>query len=126
MDERSMTHDPEPDSHPEPATALQSQFRVGELDRTISSRRFQLTCVRWLYIPVLSIALVAMIVGLILGWGSFLPVLGGTTAVLAAVLSLSQKAGGIRDDLAELKDERDSLFAAVQPGSTGDTRQILG
>lgn len=126
MDEKSMTHDPEPDSNPESTAVLQTEFRVGELDRTICSHRLQLTFVRWLYIPVLSIALVAMIVGLILGWGPFLPVLGGTIAILAAVLSLSQKAGGIRDVLAELQDERDSMAATIQPGSKGESGRLPG
>lgn len=121
-----MTRDPEPDSRPEPAAVLQSEFRVGELDRTISSRRFLLTCIRWLYIPVLLIALVVMIVGLILGWGSFFPVLGGTAAILAAVLSLSRWIEGIRDDLAGLQDERDAMAAAMQPGSTREIGQIPG
>jgi len=124
--ERNMTHDPEPDPRPESEAILQSQFRMGELDRAISSRRFLLTCVRWLYLPALLIALVVMIVGLILGWGSFFPVLGGTAAILGAVLSLSRKAGGIRDDLAELREERNSMAAAIHGSSREDTRRISG
>jgi hypothetical protein len=106
-----------PGSGPEPGNVLQDQFRLGELDRTISSRRFLLTTVRWLYIPVLVMALVLMVVGLVLGWGSFGPVLGGAMALFAAVLSLVHKAGEIRDDLVELQDERDSMAGAVQARS---------
>jgi len=124
--QRNMTHDPESDPRPESEAIFQSQFRAGELDRTISSRRFLLTCVQWLYLPALLIALVVMIVGMILGWGPFLPVLGGTAAILGAVLSLFRKAGGIRDDLAELREERDTMAAAIHASSKENTRRIPG
>jgi len=112
-----MNQEPDPGSASEPGNVLQDQFRLGELDRSISSRRFLLATVRWLYIPALVIALVLMVVGLVLGWGSFGPVLGGAMALLAAVLSLVHKAGGIRDDLEELQDERDAMARVVQAGS---------
>jgi hypothetical protein len=121
-----MTLNLEPESGPQSASVLQSQFRVGELDRTISSRRFLLASVQWLFIPVLLIALVAMIVGLVLGWGSFGPVLGGSVAILGGVLSLFQWAGGMRDDLAGLQEERDSLAAVLDSGGGYDIGQIAG
>lgn len=126
MGERGIISHPEPDPPTESSGVLRSQFRAGELDRTISSRRFLLTCVRWLYIPVLHIALVVMIVGLVLGWGSFFPVLGGAAAILGGIISLVQKAGGIQDDLAELQNERDSVSTAIQSGAKCGIGQIPG
>jgi len=123
---RGMDHEPGPGSRSESGSALQDQFRLSELDRTISSRRFLLASVRWLYLPALLVALVLMVVGLILGWGSFGPVLGGAIVLLSAVLSLSHKAGGIRDDLMELQQERESMAKAIDAGSRSRIGQIGG
>jgi hypothetical protein len=121
-----MILDPETGSKPEPTSVLQAQFHLSELDRTISSRRFQLASVQWLYIPVLLVALIAMIVGLVLGWGSFGPVLGGAVAIFGGVLSLFQKAGGLQDDLADLQEERDSTAAVLEAGVGDDPGRLAG
>lgn len=122
--EKDMNRDPAPDPSPDSALVLPSRFRLGELERTISSRRFLLGTLQWLYIPCLSIALVVMVAGLILGWGSFVPVLGGTVAISGAVLSLLRKASGLREDLVDLEAERDSMAAAIQSGTEGNIGQI--
>jgi len=92
----------------EKETGLQAQFRSGELDRDIASSRFQLVTVRWIMSPVLLAALVFMIVGFVLGWGSFGPVLGGTVGILGAFVALFQRAARIEEELNYLIEKRDS------------------
>jgi len=121
-----VKHDPESDPRPEPAAVLQSRFREGELDRTISAHRFRLAVVRWLYLPVLAVALVLMILGLILGWGSFGPVFGGAVAILGGVLSLVHMTGGMQDNLREMEEERDSAVASLESGSQSGSGAIRG
>jgi hypothetical protein len=115
-----------PDSPSETGESLQDKFSLSEYDRAISSRRFRLATVRWIYRPVLVAALIAMVLGLVLGWGSFGPVLGGAMGLFGAVYSLSQKAIRIQDELNELLEERDSLAAALRSSSEGASDLLLG
>ncbi len=115
-----------PDSPRETGESLRDRFGLSEYDRAISSRRFRLATVRWIYIPVLMAALIAMVLGLVLGWGSFGPVLGGAMGLFGAVFSISQKAIRIQDDLNELVEERDSLAAQLGSGSEEASDLLLG
>lgn len=114
------------DSQAKAGYSLRDRFGLAEYERAISSRRSRLATVRWVYLPVLVAALIAMILGLVFGWGSFGPVLGGAIGLLGAVFSVSQKAIGIQDDLKELLAERDSLAAELRSRSEGAKDQLPG
>ncbi|MGD2123928.1 MAG: hypothetical protein PVJ76_19410 [Gemmatimonadota bacterium] len=115
-----------PDSQAKAGISLRDQFGLAEYDRAISSRRFRLATVRWVYIPVLVAALIAMILGLVFGWGSFGPVLGGAIGLFGAVFSVSQKAIRIQDDLEELVEERELLAAELRTSSAGVKDHLPG
>jgi hypothetical protein len=83
-----MTFRPEARSQTETGSALQARFRLRELERRISALRFRLGYVQWLFIPVLIIALIAMIAGLVMGMGSAGPVISGIVAIGTAIMSL--------------------------------------
>ena len=119
-----MARKPESEVGEVAEVGLQSQFREGELEREISSSRFQLATIRWIYSPVLVLALVAMVVGLILGWGSFGPVLGGAVGILGAVIALFQRARGIEEDLTYLIEKRDPAVLEARSPSGGSRGKL--
>lgn len=117
-------HDPTP--RPQVSPVLQARFRLNEIDRTSSSLRFRLTYLRWLILPVLGIALGAMVIGLVLGAGSPGPVVGGIAGVVAAAVGFLRKAGDIQDDLSDLQAERRPLLAGMESESGSESNPVSG
>ena len=121
-----MTRDPELDPDFEGGTSLQAQARVNDIERRISALRFRLASLRWLYLPVFFAALVAMIVGLILGAGTPGPMIGGITAIAGGVAVFFPMAGNTRDEITDLEDERVSILAALPQHVKDVPGQIAG
>lgn len=99
---------------------MRAQALLHDLDRSISSVRFRLALTRWLYLPTMLLALVVMVVGLVLGFGTTGPVLGGIIGIAGAAAGFSVLAQKQEGQLAELVDERDDLleeFPELERGS---------
>lgn len=92
------------------------QARLRELDRSLPSTRFKLGVVRWLYLPLLSITLVAMVVGIVMGVGDLWPMVGGAAALAGAVGTFVGVVRRLSDDVDDLEDERDTWLEALSAG----------
>jgi hypothetical protein len=104
---------PVPDREVEPSgriSELRARALLNDLDRRRSSVRLQLIFTRWISLPVLVLALIAMIAGLIFGIGATGPVLGGAVSLAGAVAAFvvwSRKQG---DYVADLEEGRRTLL----------------
>ena len=81
-----------------------------DVERRLSSVRLQLFLTRWVSLPLLVLALVAMIVGLVLGIGATGPVLGGAVSLAGAVAAFVVWARKQEDYLADLEESRRTLL----------------
>lgn len=94
----------------EPMNDARAHMLARDLERRLSGRKVHLFVTRWLALPLMLIALLAMVLGLILGFGSPGPVIGGAVAIAGAAGGLASWARRQEDALAELEDARGALL----------------
>ena len=88
---------------------LRTQAEAHEADRQLASVRFRLFWMSYLALPLLVVATVAMVLGLILGVGPPGAVLGGVAALGTAVVGMVSVIRGERERVAELVEFREAL-----------------
>jgi len=85
--------------------------RVNEIERQLTSLEFRILWMRYLALPIVVLATVAMTVGLILGVGSRSAVIGGALGLATAGIGMVSFLRGESERLADLVGERDELLA---------------
>lgn len=120
---------PVPDHRVDPPSQL-SELRaralLNDVDRRISSVRLQLIITRWISLPVLIVALIAMVAGLIFGFGSTGPVLGGAVSLAGAVAAFVVWSRRQDDYLTDLEEGRRALlddYPTLEPGGSAPTNE---
>lgn len=103
---------------------LRALTALRDLDRRLSSQRIHLFITRWLYLPLMLVALIAMVLGLILGSGTPGPVIGGIVMTAGAAAAFFTWARRQEDDLADLEDERDGLLRDHPSIQAHDRRRV--
>ena len=91
--------------------SLSDTVRLSEVDRQLRSEKVRQTLIRWAYLPILTVGLTAMILGLILGTGSTSLVAGGALSLAGAVAVFVQQLRKVNHELADLEEERSMLTA---------------
>lgn len=89
---------------------LRAQALINDIERRVSAERTRLFVTRWLSLPLMVLALVAMVVGLIQDYGTRGSLIGGVVAAAGAVGALVSWGRRQEDDIADLEDERESLL----------------
>lgn len=103
---------------------LRVQARLREIDRSVPSLRFKLRVMQWAYVPLLSVALVSLVVGLVLGvgdaWGE-----GGAVLLLAGgIAGFVPYVRRLQDEIADLEEERDRWLEELAPPGGDDTPRV--
>jgi hypothetical protein len=102
---------------------LRIQARLREIDRSVPSLRFRLRVVQWAYVPLLSVALVGMVVGLVLGVGDTWGEVGAIPLLAGGIAGLVTYFRRLQDEIVDLEEERDGwLKDLAPPGGDGTPR----
>ncbi|MCG6958162.1 MAG: hypothetical protein LJF04_19405 [Gemmatimonadetes bacterium] len=105
---------------------LRARALLNDVDRRLSSVRLQLIITRWISLPVLVLALIAMVAGLIFGIGKTGPVLGGAVSLAGAVAAFVVWSRRQDDYLADLEEGRRALLndhPTLEPGGSAPTSE---
>lgn len=100
---------------------LRVQARLREIDRSIPSLRFKLRVMEWAYVPLLSVALVSLVVGLVLGVGDARGEAGGAVLLAGGIAAFIPYIRRLQDEIADLEDERDGWVRDLFPEEGGAT-----
>ncbi len=98
-----------PEPPPERSEA-RAQLALSNVGREDSSASFRLFWIRWLALPLVVLALLGMVVGLVLGFGSPGPVIGGILSLAVAAKVLLSFSWTQMDDLSSLQWDREGLL----------------
>ena len=120
-----MTYLPNLIGDAEEGGGLRVQARLNEIDRRTSALKFRLGFLRWLVLPVFYVALVAMAVGLILGFGAHEEMVGGIIGIGGAAAGFIHWVRQLRDEISDLEDER-ALGFSFLPASSGEAEGQIG
>jgi hypothetical protein len=105
---------------------LRARALLNDVDRRLSSVRLQIIITRWISLPVLVLALVAMVAGLVFGIGETGPVLGGAVSLAGAVAAFVFWSRRQDDYLTDLEEGRRALLhdhPALEPGGSPPTSE---
>jgi len=105
-----MTDERSEDDTLEGMSDLRALATLRDLDRRTLSQSTHLLMTRWLFLPVMLVALAGMIVGLVMGFGSPAPVIGGIVALVGGVAGVAERARRQADDLADLDEDRNHIL----------------
>jgi ABC-type molybdate transport system permease subunit len=97
--------------------ALRIQARLREIDRSVPSLRFKLRVIQWAYVPLLSLALVGLVVGLVLGVGDTRGEVGGVLVIAGGIAGLVSFLRRLWDQIADLEDERTAWMRELFPSN---------
>ena len=98
------------DRSPEEMSVARADDVVRDIERRLPSQRILLSVTRWLALPLMLVALLAMVVGLVLGFGEPGAVIGGAIGIAGGAVALASWARGQDDEIGELQANRDSLL----------------
>jgi hypothetical protein len=100
---------------------LRIQARLREIDRSVPSLRFRLRVMEWAYVPLLSVALVGLVVGLLLGTGDTRGEVGGVVLLAGGIAGFVPDIRRLQDEIADLEDERATWIRELVPQEDGTT-----
>jgi len=119
-----MTRHPELNPDSQSGGSLQTQARLNEIDRGISSLRFRRAFLNWIILPVFFAALAVMIVAWILGFGTHGSMLAGITAIAGGIAAFFPLGHKLQEEITDLRDERRSILGDLLPNAPSGQRQI--
>jgi len=100
---------------------LRIQARLREIDRSVPSLRFKLRVIQWAYVPLLSVALAAMVVGLVLGVGDTWGEVGAIPLLAGGIAGLVPYVRRLQDEIVDLEEEREAWMRDLFPAEAGAT-----
>ena len=98
---------------------LRIQARLREIDRSVPSLRFKLRALQWAYVPLLSVALVSLVVGLVLGVGDARGEAGAVLLLAGGIAGFVPYIRRLQDEIADLEDERETWMRGLFPQESG-------
>jgi hypothetical protein len=119
-----MTDLPDLIGDAEEGRSLRAQARLNEIDRRTSALSFRLGFLRWLVLPVFGVALVAMVGGLLLGFGAPQELIGGIIGIVGGTAGFIHWVGQLRDEVFDLEEERASVTGNL-PGASGEVGGLI-
>jgi hypothetical protein len=116
-----LTYLPDPILDAEEGGGLRTQVRVNEIDRRASALKTRLGFLQWLVLPLFYVCLIAMVVGLLLGFGAREEVMGGIIGIGGATAGFVHWVRQLRDEISELEKERalGQSRLPISPGAAG-------
>ena len=96
---------------------LAEKARLNEIGRRTSVLKFRLGFLRWMVLPVFGLVLVAMMVGLVFGFGEAESLIGGIIGTAGAASGLVLWGRQLQDEAFDLDEERETLLGVkTAPG----------
>jgi len=114
-----MTDLPDLTVNTEEGRGLEVRARLNEIDRRTSAVKFRLGYLQWLVLPVFGLALVAMLIGLFLGFQASAEIAGGIIGITGGAAGFVHWIGQLRDEASELGEERASVIGTLPAPSGG-------